>query len=114
MSQLFIEKMNQNILFNSTESFIDLMINTSIDTNQTKLDQRQQSTASIVVQIIAYTTILIACIIGNSAVLLTLTFNKKLKTVTNCFLINLAISDILLGKFSNHLYSSIKCLIISN
>lgn len=49
------------------------------------------------VQIPLYTTILLLAVIGNSLVILTLVQNRRMRTITNVFLLNLAVSDILLG-----------------
>lgn len=49
------------------------------------------------IQIICYVTILLLAIVGNTLVILTLIQNRRMRTITNVFLLNLAISDILLG-----------------
>lgn len=49
------------------------------------------------VQIPLYSTILLLAVIGNSLVILTLVQNRRMRTITNVFLLNLAVSDILLG-----------------
>lgn len=49
------------------------------------------------IQIFLYITILLLAIIGNALVILTLIQNRRMRTITNVFLLNLAISDILLG-----------------
>lgn len=49
------------------------------------------------VQIPLYATILLLAIVGNTLVILTLVQNRRMRTITNVFLLNLAISDILLG-----------------
>lgn len=38
-------------------------------------------------------------VVGNILVILTLVQNKRMRTVTNVFLLNLAVSDLLLGVF---------------
>lgn len=52
---------------------------------------------TIRIQIILYVAILLLAIIGNALVILTLIHNRRMRTITNVFLLNLAISDILLG-----------------
>lgn len=52
---------------------------------------------TIRIQIILYIAILLLAIIGNALVILTLIHNRRMRTITNVFLLNLAISDILLG-----------------
>lgn len=49
------------------------------------------------IQIILYITILLLAIVGNALVILTLIQNRRMRTITNVFLLNLAVSDILLG-----------------
>lgn len=49
------------------------------------------------IQIPLYATILLLAIVGNSLVILTLVQNRRMRTITNVFLLNLAVSDILLG-----------------
>lgn len=49
------------------------------------------------IQIILYIAILLLAIVGNALVILTLIQNRRMRTITNVFLLNLAISDILLG-----------------
>ncbi|CAB3378575.1 Hypothetical predicted protein [Cloeon dipterum] len=46
-----------------------------------------------------YAIIFILSIIGNSLVVITLMQNRRMRTVTNVFLLNLAIADLLLGVF---------------
>lgn len=49
------------------------------------------------VQIPLYSIILLLAVIGNGLVILTLVQNRRMRTITNLFLLNLAVSDILLG-----------------
>lgn len=49
------------------------------------------------VQIPLYAIIFLLAVIGNSLVILTLVQNKRMRTITNVFLLNLAISDLFLG-----------------
>lgn len=51
------------------------------------------------VQIPLYATILLLTLVGNSLVIMTLVQNRRMRTITNVFLLNLAVSDILLGVF---------------
>lgn len=46
-----------------------------------------------------YGIIFLLAIIGNSLVILTLVQNKRMRTITNVFLLNLAVSDLFLGVF---------------
>ncbi|GIX99194.1 cholecystokinin receptor [Caerostris darwini] len=49
--------------------------------------------------ILPYSIIFVLAVTGNILVILTLLINKRMRTVTNVFLFNLAISDFLLGVF---------------
>lgn len=49
------------------------------------------------VQIPLYATILLLAVVGNALVIMTLVQNRRMRTITNVFLLNLAVSDILLG-----------------
>ncbi|XP_055340066.1 cholecystokinin receptor type A-like isoform X2 [Paramacrobiotus metropolitanus] len=51
------------------------------------------------VQIPMYVVIFIVCVVGNTLVIVTLLQNRKMRTVTNIFLINLSVGDLLLGVF---------------
>lgn len=59
----------------------------------------QQEDIPINVAIIIYSTIFILAVVGNVLVILTLVQNKRMRTVTNVFLLNLALSDLLLAVF---------------
>lgn len=50
-------------------------------------------------QICLYTLILFLTVLGNVLVIVTLIQNTKMRTVTNVYLLNLSISDMLLGVF---------------
>ncbi|KAH9499557.1 hypothetical protein Btru_078111 [Bulinus truncatus] len=49
--------------------------------------------------IIPYALIFLLSVLGNSLVILTLVRHKKMRTITNMYLLNLAISDLLLAVF---------------
>lgn len=49
--------------------------------------------------ILPYSIIFVLAIVGNLLVIITLTMNRSMRSVTNIFLLNLAISDLLLGVF---------------
>lgn len=70
------------------------VISTTIATSSASLSS-WFSTSRI--QIALYITILFLAIIGNALVILTLIQNRRMRTITNVFLLNLAFSDILLG-----------------
>ncbi|XP_076273639.1 cholecystokinin receptor-like isoform X2 [Rhynchophorus ferrugineus] len=50
-------------------------------------------------QIPFYGIIFLLAVIGNTLIILTLAQNRRMRTVTNLFLLNLAVSDLLLGVF---------------
>jgi hypothetical protein len=50
-------------------------------------------------QIPLYTIIFLLAVLGNSLVILTLVQNKRMRTITNLYLLNLAVSDLFLGVF---------------
>ncbi|XP_076348076.1 cholecystokinin receptor type A-like [Tachypleus tridentatus] len=56
-------------------------------------------TVSATTLVCLYSIIFIAAILGNVMVITILLHNKRMRTVTNTFLLNLAISDLLLGVF---------------
>ncbi|XP_076467554.1 cholecystokinin receptor type A-like [Babylonia areolata] len=51
------------------------------------------------VQVPVYVAIFVLSVVGNVLVVVTLAQNKKMRTVTNVFLLNLAVSDLLLAVF---------------
>ncbi|KAL1427455.1 hypothetical protein MTO96_017171 [Rhipicephalus appendiculatus] len=50
-------------------------------------------------RILLYAIIFVCAIVGNSLVIITLVQRRRMRTVTNVFLLNLAVSDLLLGVF---------------
>ncbi|KAL3209679.1 hypothetical protein MRX96_038101 [Rhipicephalus microplus] len=51
----------------------------------------------LIVRVGLYAVIFVFAVVGNVLVLVTLVQNKRMRTVTNVFLVNLAVSDLLLG-----------------
>ncbi|XP_037809229.1 uncharacterized protein LOC119601998, partial [Lucilia sericata] len=75
---------------------------TSSSTISSNVTQQRQSTRSNAFEvpiwlILCYSVILLCAIVGNLLVISTLVQNRRMRTITNVFLLNLAISDILLG-----------------
>lgn len=68
---------------------------TSTVANTTNVAMSWLSTGRI--QIPLYGAILCLAVVGNILVILTLVQNRRMRTITNVFLLNLAISDMLLG-----------------
>lgn len=78
-----------------------LPANVSVGFNSTNiLIQNHQSVITTASRIIPlYSVIFLLAVIGNSLVILTLVQNKRMRTITNLFLLNLAVSDLFLGVF---------------
>lgn len=74
---------------------------TSIVVNVTLSAVTQSGQANLLERLIIplYGTIFLLSVVGNSLVLITLARNKRMRTVTNVYLLNLAVSDLLLGVF---------------
>ncbi|XP_063706409.1 neuropeptide SIFamide receptor-like [Culicoides brevitarsis] len=79
---------------NTTTLVLDPVLNAT-KTNATSSENSYQN--SIIIPL--YAVIFGCCVIGNLLVILTLAQNKRMRTVTNVYLLNLAISDLLLGVF---------------
>ncbi|XP_042278528.1 neuropeptide FF receptor 1 like 2 [Thunnus thynnus] len=80
------------------------LINTSLDgaanvTNVTFLPFYQHSLCVAASYILAYFFIFLLCMVGNILVCLIVLGNRRMRTVTNLFILNLAISDLLVGIF---------------
>lgn len=76
--------------------------NTSSNLNisSASLNHNHQSWVTTASRIIPlYSVLFLLAVIGNSLVILTLVQNKRMRTITNLFLLNLAVSDLFLGVF---------------
>ncbi|KAL8174028.1 UNVERIFIED_CONTAM: Neuropeptide FF receptor 1 [Gekko kuhli] len=67
--------------------------------NSTFLPYYQHSPAVAAIFIIAYLIVFLSCMAGNSLVCMVVMKNQHMRTVTNLFIFNLAISDLLVGIF---------------
>ncbi|NXM05828.1 NPFF1 protein, partial [Tyrannus savana] len=67
--------------------------------NYTFLAYYQHSSPVALMFILAYTFIFLMCVVGNILVCFVVVKNRQMRTVTNMFLLNLAISDLLVGIF---------------
>ncbi|XP_076332638.1 cholecystokinin receptor-like [Tachypleus tridentatus] len=81
-----------------------LVTNSSKMTNDSELYNSSSQLSSVGIEekvclILLYSIILMLAVVGNMLVIITLAVNKRMRTVTNVFLMNLAISDLLLGVF---------------
>lgn len=79
--------------FNFENFSTSFNLSTSLNANQ----QSWITTASRIIPL--YSVIFLLATIGNSLVILTLVQNKRMRTITNLFLLNLAVSDLFLGVF---------------
>lgn len=91
-------------LFSETISVLPILDNiTKIDKNLSLLINQQQQQSwihNIMARVFPlYLIIFLLAVVGNVLVILTLVQNKRMRTVTNLFLLNLAFSDLLLGIF---------------
>ncbi|XP_055709055.1 cholecystokinin receptor-like isoform X2 [Phlebotomus papatasi] len=101
-------KMQSNFTVNDTTTvenstvtviFYTPIVNENVTANDTSSMAMQTPSwlAAGRVQIPLYAVIFLLAVIGNSLVILTLVQNKRMRTITNVFLLNLAVSDLLLG-----------------
>lgn len=67
--------------------------------NRTYSYYYQHSLPVAAVYIVAYLFIFVLCMVGNSLVCFIVLRNRRMRTVTNFFILNLAISDLLVGIF---------------
>ncbi|KAH6935953.1 hypothetical protein HPB50_011659 [Hyalomma asiaticum] len=75
--------------------------NYSLDNSSSKNNEEPSSwwQTEEAVLVAPYAIILLLAVLGNGLVILTLAVNQRMRTVTNLFLLNLAVSDLLLGVF---------------
>ncbi|XP_044293319.1 neuropeptide FF receptor 1-like [Varanus komodoensis] len=71
----------------------------SAQRNLTYLPYYQHSPSVAALYAVAYLFIFAACMVGNSLVCFVVLKNSQMRTVTNLFILNLAISDLLVGIF---------------
>lgn len=76
-----------------------IVLNTTIklSVNTSERNQTISTSGNFQFQIPFYMIILMLSIIGNLLVITTLVQNRRMRTITNVFLLNLAFSDILVG-----------------
>ncbi|XP_077161974.1 neuropeptide FF receptor 1-like [Paroedura picta] len=67
--------------------------------NSTFLPYYQHSPAVAGIFVIAYLIVFLSCMAGNSLVCMVVMKNHRMRTVTNLFIFNLAVSDLLVGIF---------------
>jgi hypothetical protein len=115
---------NSSLITNRTDNkFIALNISYPDFTNETIIAVLI-SYEQIFTLILPYSIIFLLAIIGNLLVIITLTVNRRMRSVTNIFLLNLAVSDLLLGVFcmpftlvgvllKEFIFGSIMCRLVS-
>ncbi|XP_068954970.1 neuropeptide FF receptor 2 [Petaurus breviceps papuanus] len=97
--------MNKELDFNLSEpshqswSANDTQEGQLLDINITYVDYYLHQPQVAAVFIISYFLIFVLCIVGNTVVCFIVAWNKYMHTVTNFFILNLAISDLLIGIF---------------
>ncbi|XP_013996372.1 neuropeptide FF receptor 2 [Salmo salar] len=94
---------------NSTEDWNTTFFNSSRDLlhppypyyqqNITYVDLYLHKPSVVVVFIVSYLLIFLVCMVGNGVVCFIVLRSKNMRTVTNLFILNLAISDLLVGIF---------------
>lgn len=67
--------------------------------NRTIMPYYRHSTAMAMSYIVSYILVLLLCVGGNGLVCLVVLRNRNMRSVTNLFILNLAISDLLVGVF---------------
>ncbi|XP_051820078.1 neuropeptide FF receptor 2 [Antechinus flavipes] len=82
-----------------TRSINDTKEEQYLDVNITYVDYYLHQPQVAAIYIISYFLIFVLCIVGNTVVCFIVIWNKHMHTVTNFFILNLAISDLLIGIF---------------
>lgn len=90
---------NLQSMLSPTSVTIEKVINFTRAIKVINRTQPYQQQASAVHIIPLYSIIFLLAVVGNSLVILTLVQNKRMRTITNLFLLNLSISDLFLGVF---------------
>ncbi|XP_044133007.1 neuropeptide FF receptor 2 isoform X1 [Bufo gargarizans] len=93
------EKMDMNISLIWTSKKAINRIQTNADENITYVDFYLHRSSVAAVFIISYLLIFIFCMLGNGVVCFIVLSSKHMRTVTNLFILNLAVSDLLVGIF---------------
>ncbi|KAH9373653.1 hypothetical protein HPB48_011401 [Haemaphysalis longicornis] len=78
---------------------IDELVNATAQPDVSGAADGLPEAADLILRIGLYSVIFVFAVVGNVLVLVTLVQNKRMRTVTNVFLVNLAVSDLLLGVF---------------
>lgn len=81
----------------TTEAFMNTSFQNA--TNITYLSYYQHTLPVAASYILSYSFIFLLCMVGNILVCVTILENRRMRTVNNLFILNLAISDLLVGIF---------------
>lgn len=94
--RMFIQSDNESdfVVFNMTPTILEPFL---VNSSSNKTVSSTASTGNFQFQIPFYMLILMLSIVGNLLVITTLIQNRRMRTITNVFLLNLALSDIMLG-----------------
>ena len=108
-----------------TDSTTSLSTLNIINNNNSNVSSRgsQRRGLGMDIQIPLYVVIFLLSLVGNILVIVTIIQNKKMRTVTNVFLLNLSLSDLLLAVFcmpftlipllmKNFIFGEIMCVLI--
>lgn len=97
--------MTQNLVLNATweglisSNFSGLQENPLAHQNITYVDFYLHKPSVAAVFTVSYLLIFLVCMVGNGVVCFIVLRSKNMRTVTNLFILNLAISDLLVGIF---------------
>lgn len=91
LSMLYLNSSPQNAYANNS--------NVTNHTSITYYPYYQHSLAVAAALTVAYLFIFLLCMVGNGLVCLIVLENRRMRTVTNLFILNLAVSDLLVGVF---------------
>lgn len=118
--------MDQDLVLNATldglipSNFSSLQENPSTHQNITYVDFYLHKPSVAAVFTVSYLFIFLVCMVGNGVVCFIVLRIKNMRTVTNLFILNLAISDLLVGIFcmpttlvDNIITGQIKCFVLS-
>ncbi|KAK5613666.1 Neuropeptide FF receptor 1 [Crenichthys baileyi] len=99
-----LDVMGEEAMETEGSAILAAILNNSLDatdnfTNITFFPYYQHSLYVAVSYILAYSFIFLLCMVGNILVCLIVLENRCMRTVTNLFILNLAVSDLLVGIF---------------
>lgn len=89
----------------STQSYFDQGLFQNQNSSTSNFTEKQlfilkQPTHMIAIYSIAYSIVFLCALFGNLMVVTVVVRNRAMRTVTNCFIVNLAVADILVAVFN--------------